>query len=220
MIQNSLSFSAALLIGLLGTTHCLAMCGGLASSLSLSDQQPRGAFARLLAYNLGRIASYTLAGFLLGLVGAQIYDTGAATLLRSIAAALLIAMGLYLGQWWLGITKLETLGGYLWRFISPLLKPLLPASTPFRALLLGIGWGWLPCGLVYSTLIWSAAAGSAQQSALLMLGFGIGTLPAMLATGLLARELQTLTRRAGVRGAAGLLLILMGLWTLPWSTLH
>jgi sulfite exporter TauE/SafE len=71
--------------------------------------------------------------------------------------------------------------------------------------------------LVYSTLIWSAAAGSATDSALLMLGFGLGTLPGMLATGLLARELQALTRKAGVRSAAGVLLILMGLWTLPWG---
>lgn len=219
MIQSSLSFTAAILIGLLGTTHCLAMCGGIASSLSLSDQKPNGAFTRLFAYNLGRISSYMLAGFLLGLVGAGIYQTGAATLLRSLAGLLLISMGLYVGQWWLGVTKLESLGSHLWRLISPLLKPLLPADNPIKALLLGIGWGWLPCGLVYSTLIWSAAAGSATDSALLMLGFGLGTLPGMLATGLLARELQALTRKAGVRSAAGVLLILMGLWTLPWASL-
>jgi len=218
VIQSSLSFASALLIGLLGTTHCLAMCGGLASSLSLGEQQPRGAFVRLLAYNLGRISSYTLAGFLLGLLGASIYETGAASVMRSIAALLLIAMGLYVGQWWLGITKLESLGGYLWRYISPLLKPLLPANNAFKALILGIGWGWLPCGLVYSTLIWSAAAGNASDSALLMLGFGLGTLPGMLTTGLLAQQLLGLSRKTSVRSLAGALLILMGLWTLPWGT--
>lgn len=216
MIQSSLSFFSALIIGLLGTTHCLAMCGGIASSFSLSDRKPRGALGRLLAYNLGRITSYTLAGFLLGLVGASIYQTGAAIPLRSVAGLLLIAMGLYVGQWWMGITQLESAGAYLWRFISPLLKPLLPADNAIKALMLGIGWGWLPCGLVYSTLIWSAAAGSATDSALLMLGFGLGTLPGMLATGLLAKQLQAFSRATGVRGLAGLLLILMGLWTLPW----
>jgi len=220
VIQSSLSFSTAFIIGLLGTTHCLAMCGGLASSLSLAQNQPRGAFIRLLAYNTGRVASYTLAGLLLGLIGAQIYQTGAAAMLRSLAGLLLIAMGLYLGQWWLGITKLESLGGHLWRPISRMLKPLLPADTAAKALILGMGWGWLPCGLVYSTLIWSAAAGSATQSALLMLGFGLGTLPAMLATGLLAGQLQALTRKPGVRSAAGILMILMGLWTIPWGLLH
>lgn len=219
MIQSSLSFLSALLIGMLGTTHCLAMCGGLASSLSLGDQQPRGAFLRLLAYNLGRISSYTLAGALLGLLGAAIYQTGAATLLRTLAGLLLVSMGLYVGQWWLGVTKLETLGGYLWRFISPLLKPLLPADTAIKALILGVGWGWLPCGLVYSTLVWSAAAGNAADSALLMLGFGLGTLPGMLATGLLAKQLLGFSRKDGVRSVAGVLLILMGFWTLPWASL-
>lgn len=219
MIETSLSFWAAIIIGLLGTTHCLAMCGGLASSLSVSDNKPRGSFSRLLGYNLGRISSYMLAGFLLGLLGAGIYQTGAALIMRSIAGLLLIAMGLYVGQWWLGITRLESVGGLLWRRISPLLKPLLPADTVIKALLLGVGWGWLPCGLVYSTLIWSAAAGSATQSALLMLGFGLGTLPGMLATGLFAQQLKTLTRKLGVRRAAAVLLVLMGIWTLPWMAL-
>lgn len=219
MIETSLSFWAAIIIGLLGTTHCLAMCGGLASSLSVSDNKPRGSFSRLLGYNLGRISSYMLAGFLLGLLGAGIYQTGAALIMRSIAGLLLIAMGLYVGQWWLGITRLESVGGLLWRRISPLLKPLLPADTVIKALLLGVGWGWLPCGLVYSTLIWSAAAGSAAQSALLMLGFGLGTLPGMLATGLFAQQLKTLTRKLGVRRAAAVLLVLMGIWTLPWMAL-
>ena len=147
-------------------------------------------------------------------------QSGAAIPLRALAGLLLIAMGLYLGQWWLGITRLETVGGYLWRFISPLLKPLLPADNSIKALLLGMGWGWLPCGLVYSTLIWSAAAGSAADSAVLMLGFGLGTLPGMVATGILAKQLQSFSRSKGVRGGAGLLLILMGIWTIPWMALH
>jgi len=219
MIETTLSFWAAILIGLLGTTHCLAMCGGLASSLSISNDKPQGSFIRVLSYNLGRISSYTLAGCLIGVLGAGIYQTAAAPILRSFAGLLLIAMGLYVGQWWLGVTRLESIGGVLWKRISPLLKQLLPADTALKALLLGIGWGWLPCGLVYSTLIWSAAAGSASESALLMLGFGLGTLPGMLATGLLARQLQGITRKLGVRRAAAVLLILMGVWTLPWMAL-
>jgi sulfite exporter TauE/SafE len=90
----------------------------------------------------------------------------------------------------------------------------MPADTPFKALVLGIGWGWLPCGLVYSTLIWSSAAGSVAESTLLMLGFGLGTLPAMLATGLLAKQLRELVAHTLVRKLSGLLLILMGIWTL------
>ena len=123
-------------------------------------------------------------------------------------------MGLYIAQWWFGITKLEQAGSILWRYISPLLKPLIPADTPTKALLLGMGWGWLPCGLVYSTLIWSSAAGSWDESALLMLGFGIGTLPAMLATGLIAQQVKAFVAQQSVRRFSGILLIAMGIWTL------
>lgn len=219
MTQISLSFSAAFIIGLLGTTHCLAMCGGLASSLSLSAEQPKGATLRMLAYNLGRIFSYTLIGFLLGMVGAEIYQAGAAVILRSLAGLLLIAMGLYVGQWWLGITYLERAGNILWKALSPRLKPLIPADNLPKALILGMGWGWLPCGLVYSTLIWSAAAGSAVESAKLMLGFGLGTLPGMLTTGLLAYQVRQITAKTGVRRIAASMLILMGIWTLPWTAI-
>ena len=214
MSPVSLSFASAILIGLLGTTHCLAMCGGLASSLSVSSSNRASSFVGILSYNLGRILSYTVAGALIGLVGATIQTTVAAPILRTLAGLLLIGMGLYIAQWWFGITKLEQAGSILWRYISPLLKPLIPADTPTKALLLGMGWGWLPCGLVYSTLIWSSAAGSWSESALLMLGFGIGTLPAMLATGLIAQQVKAFVAQQSVRRISGMLLIAMGIWTL------
>jgi hypothetical protein len=91
----------------------------------------------------------------------------------------------------------------------------MPVSTLPRALLLGAIWGWLPCGLVYSSLLWAASQGSAVESSLLMLAFGLGTLPVLLATGLAAERLTGLLRRRGVRIGAGLLVMLFGLWTLP-----
>ena len=214
MLPASLSFTSAFIIGLLGTTHCLVMCGGLASSLSLGGSGKANSLLGLFSYNLGRIASYCAAGALLGLLGATIQQTEIAFALRWIAGLLLISMGLYIAQWWFGLTKLEQAGSLLWKQIAPLLKPFMPADTPFKALVLGIGWGWLPCGLVYSTLIWSSAAGSVAESTLLMLGFGLGTLPAMLATGLLAKQLRELVAHTLVRKLSGLLLILMGMWTL------
>ena len=214
MIPTSLSFTSAFIVGLLGTTHCIAMCGGLASSLSLGGQNRARSVGGILSYNIGRILSYTLAGALLGLAGASIQDTVAAPFLRILAGLLLISMGLYLAKWWQGVTKLEHAGAYLWRYISPLLKPLIPADTLLKAFILGIGWGWLPCGLVYSTLIWSSAAGSVESSALLMLGFGLGTLPAMMATGLLAQQVRLFVAKHWVRTFSGVLLIAMGFWTL------
>ena len=208
---------SALILGLLGGGHCIGMCGGLMGALTLAipAEQRQRRLRLLLAYNLGRIASYSLAGLLLGTAGWALTGGPAATLLRSIAGLLLIAMGLYLAGWWSGLTRIEGIGRVLWRRIEPAARRLLPVRNARRALLLGCLWGWLPCGLVYSTLLWAASQGSALDSAALMLAFGLGTLPVLLATGLAAERLTALLRRRGVRIAGGLLVILFGLWTLP-----
>ncbi len=88
------------------------------------------------------------------------------------------------------------------------------------ALLLGALWGWLPCGLVYSTLLWAASQGNALDSALLMLAFGLGTWPVLLATGLAAERVTALLRKRSVRMAGGLLVIVFGIWTLPGPHQH
>lgn len=208
---------SALVLGLLGGGHCIGMCGGLMGALTLAipaDQRQRR-LQLLLAYNLGRIASYSLAGLLLGAAGWALASGPAATALRVVAGLLLIVMGLYLAGWWSGLTRIEGAGRLLWRRIEPLARGLLPVRNARRALLLGSLWGWLPCGLVYSTLLWAASQGDALDSALLMLAFGLGTLPVLLATGLAAERLTAVLRRRGVRIAGGLLVILFGLWTLP-----
>ncbi|WP_416467694.1 sulfite exporter TauE/SafE family protein [Pseudomonas sp. LFS044] len=213
---------SALVLGLLGGGHCLGMCGGLMGALTLAiPPEQRGRRARLLlAYNLGRILSYTCAGLLLGLAGWAVASSPAALALRVVAALLLIAMGLYLAGWWSGLTRIEALGRGLWRHIQPMASRLLPVSSLPRALLLGALWGWLPCGLVYSTLLWAASQGNAGYSAALMLAFGLGTWPVLLATGLAAEQVNSLLRRRSVRMAGGLLVILFGVWTLPGPHQH
>lgn len=214
-------FAAAFLVGLLGSTHCLAMCGGIVGALSLAlPERQRHGFSLFLytfAYNLGRIASYSLAGALVGLLGMSLSLNGAAEqinlALRATAALFLILMGLYLSGWWPVLTHLERWGAGLWRRLSPLSKRLLPLDSVAKALAAGAVWGWLPCGLTYSALGWSLTAGSPGEGALLMAGFGLGTLPAMLALGTLAERLRRLTRLPATRIIAGLLLIGLGLWT-------
>lgn len=213
---------SALILGLLGGGHCLGMCGGLMGALTLaipSEQRSRR-LRLLLAYNLGRILSYACAGLLLGLAGWAVASSPAALALRVMAALLLIAMGLYLAGWWSGLTRIEALGRGLWRHIQPLATRLLPVSSLPRALLLGALWGWLPCGLVYSTLLWAASQGNAGYSAALMLAFGLGTWPVLLATGLAAEQVNALLRRRSVRVAGGVLVILFGIWTLPGPHQH
>ena len=213
---------SALVLGLLGGGHCLGMCGGLMAALTMAiPAEQRGHRLRLLvAYNLGRVLSYATAGLLIGLAGWAVANSPAAMALRVAAALLLICMGLYLAGWWSGLTRIETLGRGLWRHIQPIASRLMPVSSIPKALLLGALWGWLPCGLVYSTLLWSASQGDALDSALLMLAFGIGTWPVLLATGLAAERVTTLLRKRGVRMAGGVLVILFGVWTMPGPHQH
>ncbi|SIQ44952.1 sulfite exporter TauE/SafE family protein [Aquipseudomonas alcaligenes] len=213
---------SALILGLLGGGHCLGMCGGLMGALTLAipPEQRARRLRLLLAYNLGRILSYATAGLLIGLAGWAVASSPAAMALRVLAGLLLIAMGLYLAGWWSGLTRIEALGRHLWRHLQPLASRLMPVSSLPRALLLGAVWGWLPCGLVYSTLLWASSQGSPGESALLMLAFGLGTWPVLLATGMAAERLTALLRRRGVRVAGGLLVILFGIWTLPGPHQH
>ena len=214
--------ASALILGLLGGGHCLGMCGGLMGALTLAiPPEQRGRRLRLLlAYNLGRVLSYGCAGLLLGLAGWAVASSPAALALRLLAALLLIVMGLYLAGWWSGLTRIEALGRGLWRHIQPVASRLLPVSSLPRALLLGALWGWLPCGLVYSTLLWAASQGNAGYSAALMLAFGVGTWPVLLATGLAAERVNTLLKRRSVRVAGGVLVMLFGIWTLPGPHQH
>jgi sulfite exporter TauE/SafE len=213
---------SAVILGLLGGGHCLGMCGGLMGALTLAipKEQRSRRFRLLLAYNLGRILSYATAGLLIGLAGWAVSNSPAAMIMRVLAGLLLIAMGLYLAGWWSGLTRIESVGRGLWGHIQPVANRLLPVSSLPRALLLGALWGWLPCGLVYSTLLWSASQGNALDSALLMLAFGLGTWPVLLATGLAAERVTALLRKRSVRMAGGLLVIIFGIWTLPGPHQH
>lgn len=222
-----LSYPSAFLIGLLGSTHCLGMCGGISASLSMA--LPVGKRFRLrqslmlLAFNFGRIGSYVALATLIALVSTQAASEWAqlGPLLRTLAGLLLIAMGLSMGQWWQGIRHVERLGAPLWNRLSPLTRRFIPVKHPGQALALGALWGWLPCGLVYSTLGWAALQPSVGSAAATMLLFGLGTLPSMLATGFAATWIKQLRSHRYFRQFAGLLLIGFGLWTIPvLSVLH
>lgn len=213
---------SAFTLGLLGGGHCVGMCGGLMGALGMAipaDQANRK-IQYLVLYNLGRILSYALAGFLFGLAGWAVDQSPAANILRVLAGLLLISMGLYLAGWWFGLTRLEQLGQHFWRPIQKAARRFMPLRRRRHALLLGTLWGWLPCGLVYSTLIWSASQGDARLSALLMFCFGLGTWPVLIASGLAAEQLGQFLRQRSVRAAAGLLIILYGIWTLPGPHQH
>lgn len=204
----------AFIVGFLGGVHCAGMCGGIVGALSLGAQAERR-WPILVAYNLGRIGSYTLAGALMGALG--FFFSGllpvqtAQRVLLSLAGVFLVLMGLYLAGWWNGLSSIERAGGLLWRRIEPLGRGLLPVRSVPSGLVLGALWGWLPCGLVYSALVWTVSSGGPVQGALLMLAFGMGTLPNLLVMGVAAAQLHRWTRKPLVRAGAGLLVIGFGI---------
>lgn len=221
-LENSQYF-AALAVGFLGGVHCLGMCGGLISALSFTPQAKLPAtkarrFPILLAYNLGRVTSYALAGALAGALGASFLSlTGLQTaqqILAFFAALFMLALGLYLAGMWSGVAQLERLGSQFWRKLEPLSRRFIPIQTPWQAFPFGMIWGWLPCGMVYAILIWSLSAGSAWKGLLLMLAFGIGTLPNLLLMGVAASRLNQFSRQPAIRLVAGLMVCAFGLMML------
>ena len=216
-----LSLASAFLVGLLGGGHCAGMCGGIVSAVSLSLPGSRPRIGFLLAYNLGRIASYGAAGLLAGAIGASSFFLDhvlpVERVLYALASVMLILLGLYLAGIWRGVVVLETVGGKLWRHVQPWSKRFLPVRTLPQALALGSIWGWLPCGLVYSVVVAALATGSPWRSATLMLAFGLGTLPALLAMGMAAVRMRAVLQHVWVRRLSGLAVIgfgLLGLWRL------
>ena len=212
-------YIAVFLVGLLGGTHCVAMCGGIVGALSV--QMPGKATRQWpihLAYNLGRITTYTALGVFAGAIGSagRLFGEVLPVQLALYVAAnvMLILLGLYLT----GVTQLlapiERAGGVLWRRVQPLTARFLPARTVGRALPLGLLWGFLPCGLVYSVLTTALVTGSAARGGALMLAFGLGTLPNLMLAGMLFKRFRDLTRDSRVRVVAGLLVLGFGVFGL------
>jgi sulfite exporter TauE/SafE len=225
---SSTPYLTAFLTGLFGGVHCVGMCGGIAAAMMHGlPAEVRAKTSSMLpyaiAYNVGRISSYTVAGAIVGYLG---YSAGTLVqeysgwfYLRIVAGMFMIILGLYLGGWWFGLQRLEQLGGLLWQRVSGLANSLLPLHNPGQAFALGLLWGWLPCGLVYSMLVFSFAAGGWMEGGAFMLSFGLGTLPALLGVGLLAGKASKFLQHPRIRHLAGALVIGFGIWTITATLL-
>lgn len=212
-------YIAVFLIGLLGGTHCVGMCGGIVGALTVQvPGQTRRQWPIHLAYNLGRITTYTVAGALLGALGTvgMLYNEIMPIQLGLyvLANLMLIALGLYLTGFTQLLAPVERLGQHLWRRVQPFSRRFLPARSVAQGYPLGLLWGFLPCGLVYSVLATALVTGSATRGAGLMLAFGLGTLPNLLLAGLLFRRFRDITRSTKVRFAAGLVVMGFGIFGL------
>jgi sulfite exporter TauE/SafE len=209
-----LSLVPAFLAGLLGGVHCVGMCGGLVGAFSLGLPGNRGALAYQVSCNVGRVATYVALGALAGAVGAGtlIFEHALPVqkILFGASCLMLLGLGLYLAGLFARFAALERIGVGLWRRIQPLLARVLPIQSVGSALAAGVLWGFLPCGLVYSGVVLALASASAVHGALIMAAFGAGTLPNLLAMGLMAGRLQPFLQDRRVRTLAGVVIAAAG----------
>jgi hypothetical protein len=208
-------FAAAFLIGILGGAHCVGMCGGIVGAFTVQLPARQRTWHLHLAYSTGRIASYAAAGAIMGTIGGAglLFSRvlPVQLLLYVLANLMLVGLGLYLAGLANQVARLEALGAWLWRRIQPYGAGFLPADTPAKAFALGMLWGWLPCGLVYSVLATAMLSGGAASGAAVMLAFGLGTLPSLMLAGLAFKRLRDFTSSRRLRLAAGLLVAGFGL---------
>jgi sulfite exporter TauE/SafE len=230
----SLDLFSAFIIGLIGSGHCIAMCGGITTMLTSAlpdngkyDQKipvnnqsaPQKKYNKIVLvifYNLGRITTYACIGAIVGFTGSiAAKNIGVPVAgLRIISAIFMILLGLYIGQWLMWLNRIEAIGKHLWRYISPIAKNAIPVNTPFKALTLGAVWGWLPCGLVYSTLTWALASGDMTTGASIMFCFGLGTLPALITLSLGLQSIKNNLAKPITRKTMALLLISYGIYSI------
>ncbi|ASP47178.1 sulfite exporter TauE/SafE family protein [Cognaticolwellia beringensis] len=214
----NLDFFSAFVIGLLGSGHCVVMCGGISTMLTtaISDTARHKKYAIIFAYNFGRIASYSLIGALVAFTSSMAAKNIGfpVAILKTIAGVFLILLGLYLGQWLMWLSRVEHLGKNIWRHISPHTKKFIPIKNIKSAFALGALWGWLPCGLVYSTLTWSLASADVLNGALIMFFFGLGTLPALLSVSLGTISVKSLLSHTLFRKLAAMLVVIYGIYTI------
>lgn len=222
----STSYLVALIMGLFSALHCLGMCGSIIGTLTLSlRKEIRDNKALLVpfvfSYNFGRITSYTLAGYVAGLVhNALMLPLGEGEghrILQIVSALIMAGAGLHIAGWFPRFAYIEKGGALIWAHLEPFGRRLIPVQTLPQAYVFGMIWGWLPCGLVYAAITLATTAGNEVRGALTMLAFGVGTLPAVVSVGLMTSLLVRLSSMKKFRQIAGISLIVLALLAaFPW----
>lgn len=220
MVLNPTTLVGGVLLGLASSFHCAGMCGGIGSSLTMtlaSGSSARAQTRTLMIAQAGKAVAYTAAGGLLGALGSSVYRLfdrqSAHIVLQYLGAA---------GLTWIGLSLLG---------LVPAFAAFEGVSAPIRrwawsnrrsgtwaSALAGLAWGLLPCGMVYSALLFAMIAGSAANGAAVMLGFGLGVTPSVTAAALGVSQLPRLARGRLTRLSVGGTLIAIGMATLVWPS--
>lgn len=207
--------TALFMMGLLGSPHCLGMCGGIVTAFGLSLGQVSAARKKglIATYHFGRLCSYMALGALASGFGSALLQPFAMSKLPRIMlglALMLVALML------LGLpilNRLERVGARLWQVMAPLRQKVFPLTTFPKALRAGLLWGLLPCGLVYGAILLALSISLSNNTTLAVLGmlaFGVGTLPMLVFAQGVVLWLQRTIRRFALRKVSGTILLLSG----------
>ncbi len=214
MSPNELFPAIGFITGAVGSIHCIAMCGGLVGVLSTSLKSSSRALVYWAGYHCGRILGYSLAGLIAAGAVAQISSIFPIERAQSagtiIAGVFMIVLGGHIANWWRLLSMVEKAGGRRWNHLVPYFSRLLAPSVLRHAIIGGLLWGWIPCGLVYSTLAFAATASDALLGAATMFAFGLGTLPMLLFMAAASHQSLRLSRFIWLRRAAGFALCAAG----------
>ena len=201
-----------------GGVHCIGMCGGISAAFSFSvpeaQRQGRSLWLWQGLFGLGRVTTYVLLGALAGALGAGLLGALPApnrSIAMALSGVLMLLVSLYLLGKGGGLQRLEAVGVGLWRRLQPYTRQLMPVDRPWKALSLGMLWGFLPCGLIYTALVLATTAAHPLSGAAVMLVFGLITVVPVAATGVLGSQLQRFRRGPWPRIAA-LLTLIMAVW--------
>lgn len=215
-VTNSITFAAAALAGFAGSAHCFSMCGGIMGALSTRRAAGVPRLQSILFQQLGRIGGYASAGLALGWLGSTVAMTSLPMLsqaMRVTGGVLIVLLAVRILCGWNALRSIERLGAIVWRQLRPALRYATSrGSSNVSSLLTGLLWGWMPCGLVYTMLILAGLGGDAARGAGVMIAFGLGTLPSVLAGSYLFTKLPEGLRKWSPRYANGVLLLAFGVW--------
>lgn len=219
MKYENFSLLTAFIIGLVGNIHCLGMCSGiiLLLSLNLSENKKNEKLLYQIYYNTGRIIGYLIINviaFTLGIIIIKTLGIENTKFLKLISGITLILISTYLISSINLIKKFEQFGSKIWIQIKKITKIIIPVKNPIQAIILGILWANIPCGLVYSTLIWSISSGSIVKSLTLMILFGLGTLPSMLGLGFISTKTKKIVNSKFFKIVSFFILISLGFFNI------
>lgn len=207
-------FGLIFVSGVLGSAHCIGMCGGIAATMSLGTRSVRGALGRQLCWSLGRTLTYLFLGIAASAIGARfLRSQGNAVWIQAlfavVAGGLLVIQGLHAAGWLKWRVRRQTSVPCI---TGSVFRQFFQAGSSVSVFIAGLLTGFLPCGLVYSFLALAASSGHPGRGVLIMLSFGMGTIPVMLVTGA-GLSFATINLRRQLLKVAGICVLVTGLMT-------